>query len=241
MRLIAPQMPRPAPSATTEEKKYTDDGEVEIVEKQTLIFPRYHQLDVVRKLIADVKEQGSGNNYLIQHSAGSGKSNSIAWTAYRLASLHDENNNAIFSSVVVVTNRTVLDADKVPMEHHRKRGSERCPACDPKRVGRRKRVREKPLERRARAGKPRPGGEREKDAGKAHLENHCSCHDVPAPAEKRIGKRADNLEGRKRVPADSEAENDRNRNEQERGENEQRADFFILDEHLIFRKPHARD
>lgn len=93
-----------------EEKKYTDDGEVEIVEKQTLIFPRYHQLDVVRKLIADVKEQGSGNNYLIQHSAGSGKSNSIAWTAYRLASLHDENNNAIFSSVVVVTDRTVLDA-----------------------------------------------------------------------------------------------------------------------------------
>ena len=93
-----------------EEKKYTDDGEVELVEKQTLIFPRYHQLDVVRKLIADVKEQGSGNNYLIQHSAGSGKSNSIAWTAYRLASLHDENNNAIFSSVVVVTDRTVLDA-----------------------------------------------------------------------------------------------------------------------------------
>ena len=93
-----------------EEKKYTDDGEVEIVEKQTLIFPRYHQLDVVRKLIANVKEQGSGNNYLIQHSAGSGKSNSIAWTAYRLASLHDENNNAIFSSVVVVTDRTVLDA-----------------------------------------------------------------------------------------------------------------------------------
>lgn len=93
-----------------EEKKYTDDGEVEIVEKQTLIFPRYHQLDVVRKLISDVKEQGSGKNYLIQHSAGSGKSNSIAWTAYRLASLHDENNNAIFSSVVVVTDRTVLDA-----------------------------------------------------------------------------------------------------------------------------------
>ena len=93
-----------------EEKKYTDDGEVEIVEKQTLIFPRYHQLDVVRKLIANVKEQGSGNNYLIQHSAGSGKSNSIAWTAYRLASLHDGKNNAIFSSVVVVTDRTVLDA-----------------------------------------------------------------------------------------------------------------------------------
>lgn len=93
-----------------EEKKYNEDGDVELVEKQTLIFPRYHQLDVVRKLIADVKKQSSGNNYLIQHSAGSGKSNSIAWTAYRLASLHDKNNNAIFSSVVVVTDRTVLDA-----------------------------------------------------------------------------------------------------------------------------------
>ncbi len=75
-----------------------------------LIFPRYHQLDVVRKLIADVKERGAGHNYLIQHSAGSGKSNSIAWTAYRLASLHDSENRAIFSSVIVVTDRTVLDA-----------------------------------------------------------------------------------------------------------------------------------
>ena len=93
-----------------EEKKYNDDGEVELVEKQTLIFPRYHQLDVVRNLISDVKANGSGKNYLIQHSAGSGKSNSIAWTAYRLASLHDEDNNAIFSSVIVVTDRTVLDS-----------------------------------------------------------------------------------------------------------------------------------
>ncbi|MCQ2159705.1 MAG: DEAD/DEAH box helicase family protein [Bacteroidales bacterium] len=78
--------------------------------KQTLIFPRYHQLDVVRKLIADTREHGPGRNYLIQHSAGSGKSNSIAWTAYRLASLHDDDNKAIFSSVIVVTDRTVLDA-----------------------------------------------------------------------------------------------------------------------------------
>ncbi len=75
-----------------------------------LIFPRFHQLDVVRKLIAHVKGNGAGHNYLIQHSAGSGKSNSIAWTAYRLASLHDEDNKAIFSSVIVVTDRTVLDA-----------------------------------------------------------------------------------------------------------------------------------
>lgn len=80
------------------------------LEGNRLIFPRYHQLDVVRKLIADVKKNGAGHNYLVQHSAGSGKSNSIAWTAYRLASLHDDNNKAIFSSVIVVTDRTVLDA-----------------------------------------------------------------------------------------------------------------------------------
>ena len=78
--------------------------------KKALIFPRYHQLDVVRKLVSDVRRNGAGHNYLIQHSAGSGKSNSIAWTAYRLASLHDEQNKPIFSSVVVVTDRTVLDA-----------------------------------------------------------------------------------------------------------------------------------
>ena len=65
--------------------------------KNIILFPRYHQLDVVRKLIADVRENGSGKNYLIQHSAGSGKSNSIAWTAYRLASLHDEMNKPVFS------------------------------------------------------------------------------------------------------------------------------------------------
>lgn len=75
-----------------------------------LIFPRYHQLDVVRKLIAHVCEHGAGHNYLIQHSAGSGKSNSIAWTAYRLASLHNAENEAVFASVIVVTDRTVLDA-----------------------------------------------------------------------------------------------------------------------------------
>lgn len=80
------------------------------VKKKRLIFPRFHQLDVVRKLIADVRNNGTGTNYLIQHSAGSGKSNSIAWTAYRLASLHDEMNKAVFNSVIIVTDRTVLDA-----------------------------------------------------------------------------------------------------------------------------------
>lgn len=93
-----------------EEKKLQDNGIEKTVKKKTLIFPRYHQLDVVRKLIADVSEHGAGKNYLIQHSAGSGKSNSIAWTAYRLASIHDNNDKAIFSSVIVVTDRTVLDA-----------------------------------------------------------------------------------------------------------------------------------
>ena len=75
-----------------------------------LVFPRFHQLDVVRKLVAHVKAHGAGHNYLVQHSAGSGKSNSIAWTAYRLASLHDAENRAVFRSVIVVTDRTVLDA-----------------------------------------------------------------------------------------------------------------------------------
>ena len=74
-----------------------------------MIFPRYHQLDVVTKLVEDVKENNSGKNYLIQHSAGSGKSNSIAWLAYRLSSLHDYNDNKIFDSVIVVTDRKVLD------------------------------------------------------------------------------------------------------------------------------------
>lgn len=74
-----------------------------------LVFPRYHQLDVVRKLVADARKRGAGKNYLIQHSAGSGKSNSIAWTAYRLASLHNDQDEPVFSSVVIVTDRVVLD------------------------------------------------------------------------------------------------------------------------------------
>lgn len=93
-----------------EDKKLLANGTEQIIKKKTLIFPRYHQLDVVRKLIEDVKENGPGKNYLIQHSAGSGKSNSIVWTAYRLASLHSELNQPVFSSVVVVTDRAVLDA-----------------------------------------------------------------------------------------------------------------------------------
>jgi type I restriction enzyme R subunit len=77
--------------------------------KETMIFPRYHQLDAVRNLIANSKEKGSGHNYLIQHSAGSGKSNSIAWLAHRLSSLHNKNDEKIFDSVIVITDRRVLD------------------------------------------------------------------------------------------------------------------------------------
>ena len=74
-----------------------------------IIFPRYHQLDVVEKLVDDTRKQNEGKNYLIQHSAGSGKSNSIAWLTYRLASLHDEEDNEMFQSVFVVTDRRVLN------------------------------------------------------------------------------------------------------------------------------------
>lgn len=78
--------------------------------KETMIFPRYHQLDVVTKLLEDVKKNGSGKSYLIQHSAGSGKSNSIAWLAHRLTGLHDYEDNKIFQSVIIVTDRRVLDS-----------------------------------------------------------------------------------------------------------------------------------
>lgn len=78
--------------------------------RKSIIFPRYHQLDVVTKLLADVKANGTGKNYLIQHSAGSGKSNSIAWLAHRLSGLHDANDKKIFNSVIVVTDRKVLDS-----------------------------------------------------------------------------------------------------------------------------------
>lgn len=78
--------------------------------KEAIIFPRFHQMQVVRKITADAKLNGPGKNYLIQHSAGSGKSNSIAWLSYRLSSLHNENDNRIFDSVIVITDRKVLDS-----------------------------------------------------------------------------------------------------------------------------------
>lgn len=89
----------------------TEEIEVEgkIYKKEKLIFPRYHQLDAVREISKKVLEVGTGKNYLIQHSAGSGKSNSIAWLAYRLSSLHNAIDERIFDSVIVVTDRKVLD------------------------------------------------------------------------------------------------------------------------------------
>ncbi|MDT0675121.1 type I restriction endonuclease subunit R [Autumnicola musiva] len=78
--------------------------------KETMIFPRYHQMDVVRKLTKDAKIKGAGENYLIQHSAGSGKSNSIAWLSYRLSSLHNNQDERVFDSVIVITDRRVLDS-----------------------------------------------------------------------------------------------------------------------------------
>lgn len=79
------------------------------IKKETMIFPRYHQLDAVRKLESTARAENAGHNYLIMHSAGSGKSNSIAWLAHRLANLHDETDQKVFDSVIVVTDRKVLD------------------------------------------------------------------------------------------------------------------------------------
>jgi type I restriction enzyme R subunit len=76
----------------------------------SIIFPRYHQLDATRKLQAKVLEEGAGGKFLIQHSAGSGKTNSIAWSAHFLADLHDEKNEKLFSTVIVISDRNVIDA-----------------------------------------------------------------------------------------------------------------------------------
>lgn len=92
-----------------EVKEKTNEVTGKVTKKETLIFPRYHQLDCVRKVLADVKENGTTLNYLIQHSAGSGKTNSITWLAHRLASLHDDNNHQIFDNIIIVTDRVIVD------------------------------------------------------------------------------------------------------------------------------------
>ena len=88
-------------------EKRTDQGSK--TKSEAMIFPRYHQLDAVRRLVDHAQRDGPGNNYLIEHSAGSGKSNTIAWLAHRLASLHGAASKRVFDSVIVVTDRVVLD------------------------------------------------------------------------------------------------------------------------------------
>ncbi|SEO71488.1 type I restriction endonuclease subunit R [Pseudomonas sp. ok266] len=92
------------------DKKTSEGFDGTPVTKETMIFPRYHQWEVVNKLISATRTEGPGKRYLIQHSAGSGKSNSIAWTAHQLASLYDGAGQRLFNSVIVVTDRTVLDS-----------------------------------------------------------------------------------------------------------------------------------
>jgi type I restriction enzyme R subunit len=89
------------------EEKATHDGKK--VRKEALIFPRYHQLQAVRGMVTAAASEGVGHNYLVEHSAGSGKSNTIAWLAHRLSSLHNPNDERLFDSVVVITDRVVLD------------------------------------------------------------------------------------------------------------------------------------
>ena len=90
-----------------EKKEEKVDGKK--VVRETMVFPRYHQLNAVRKLLVACKAFGAGRDYLIQHSAGSGKSNTIAWLAHRLSNLHDDADSAVYHSVVVITDRKVLD------------------------------------------------------------------------------------------------------------------------------------
>lgn len=89
------------------EEKTSDDGKK--VRKESLVFPRYHQLQAVRQMVSAAATEGLGHNYLVEHSAGSGKSNTIAWLAHRLSSLHNERDERLFDSVVVITDRVVLD------------------------------------------------------------------------------------------------------------------------------------
>jgi type I restriction enzyme R subunit len=89
------------------DEKRDDQGRK--VKTESLIFPRYHQLQAVRQLVDAARSEGVGRNYLVEHSAGSGKSNTIGWLTHRLASLHDSANQRVFDSVIVVTDRVVLD------------------------------------------------------------------------------------------------------------------------------------
>jgi len=92
-----------------EEKVDDGQGGKRRVTKETLVFPRFHQLDAVRKLVAAARQEEAGRNYLIQHSAGSGKTNSISWLSHRLASLHTAADQKVYDCVIVITDRRVLD------------------------------------------------------------------------------------------------------------------------------------
>ena len=92
------------------EEKLVDGKGTRTVRAETLVFPRYHQLDSVSLLVESARAEGAGRNYLVQHSAGSGKTNSISWLAHRLSSLHTESNSKVFDCVLVITDRRVLDA-----------------------------------------------------------------------------------------------------------------------------------
>jgi type I restriction enzyme R subunit len=92
------------------ERKTSEGFDGRLTTRESMIFPRFHQWEVVNKLIEATRQEGAGRRYLIQHSAGSGKSNSIAWSAHQLASLYDGEGRKLFSSVIVVTDRTVLDS-----------------------------------------------------------------------------------------------------------------------------------
>lgn len=91
------------------ERREEEDDNHKLLLKETLIFPRFHQLDLLRKILADVRIHKRERNYLIQHSAGSGKTNSIAWLAHRLVSLHDEEHRVIYDTTIIVTDRVVVD------------------------------------------------------------------------------------------------------------------------------------
>lgn len=92
-----------------ETKEKMDEFTGKIKKSENIIFPRYHQLDVIRKILSDVRENRTAQNYLVQHSAGSGKTNSIAWLAHRLTSLHDQEDKIIFDNVIIITDRVVVD------------------------------------------------------------------------------------------------------------------------------------
>lgn len=91
------------------QRDYSTNKKGKEVKKEKIIFPRYHQLDAVRSITMNVRENRTDLNYLVEHSAGSGKTNTISWLAHRLASLYDEDENIIFDTIAIITDRTVVD------------------------------------------------------------------------------------------------------------------------------------